>query len=463
MPHSTRHQQPLIVVPTRQYYHDPDAFNLNNIVDINKLLKTAVSSGLKAVPAVGLLLGSIVGALWPEKSKPGLQWDRIDKDVRRVVEGLLDQDKVKALRQKIESLHDNIDGYNKTDYGGRQKGEKLTYMLCRLIEIRRDFTENGTPWLTLQYFVPLATIHLTLLREQLLYWDKFYPGDAKPEKRLSDELQDAIKIYTAAAEKIRERCLKWRMEERIFVTGEEVQSWTLVGRNYHKYVRDLETDFSHEIVWGPEIGPGRRCRVEEEVDRYLQDLRDTAGAVYRQQIDDILAPALQWPQFGKAGAYDPVKRIVMAGTTGPMCSGVAFGMWHFNDREFARKHGPISKVVVHAWDRVDGFEIWYGGVSSGLRGRRGGSPRTLEVGDGESIVCVTGHAGSWLDSVSFFVSPDKHIQGGKGTDNFRIGFAEDGPANDTDTLHLDYVYGWSNSEGGFIQGFGAAFCREEIL
>ncbi|KAK4671775.1 hypothetical protein QC764_608610 [Podospora pseudoanserina] len=459
MPHSTTHQQPFIMVPTRQYYQSPDTFLLNNIVDINKLLKTAVSSSLKAVPAVGSLLGSVVSALWPEKSQPTLQWDRIEKDVRRVVEGLLDKDKANTLRQKIDSLHDLIDGYNKTAYGGRQKGEKLTFLLGWFTVTRREFTENGTPWLTLQYFVPLATLHLTLLREQLLRWDKLYPDDTMDEVRLRRELQDAITIYTTAAEQIRDKCLKWRMDERIIVTEDEAYDWCLVGRQWRKFVRDLETQFSQTISWGPEIGPSRGYRIEEEVNRYVQDLRDTAGAVYRQQIDDILAPSLQWPQFDKVGTYDPVRRVIMAGTTGPMCAGISSGMWHFNDREFAREHGPITKVVVHAWDRVDGFEVWYGGVSSGLRGRRGGSQRELEVGD-SGVNC---HAGQWLDSVSFFVSPNKHINGGNGTDNFRIGFAEDCPSNETDTLRLDYVYGWSNSGSGFIEGFGAVFCRVEIM
>ncbi|UKZ74465.1 hypothetical protein TrVFT333_002134 [Trichoderma virens FT-333] len=417
-------QQQRIVVPDRPHYQSSDSHV--NVIDVNKLLKITVSNGLKAIPTVGSLLSGLITALWPDPSKPGLRWDEIDGNVRMIVAGLLNDDKVRDLRQRINSLQDLINNYNQTPYGISQKGERFTFILSWLTIIRREFTENGTPWLTLQFFIPMATLHLGFLREQLLHWDQIYPNQPADTDRLRRELRDAITIYTAAADGIRERCLTWRLDERIVVTEREVKSrHRILGPTYHKFVRDLETQFSHEIIWA---------------ERYAQDLRDAAGAAYRQQIDDILAPSLQWPQFDREGAYDPINRDIMAGTTGPMGSGISHCMNHFNDREFARKHGRITKVVIHAWARVDGFEIWYGGVSSGLRGKCGGTPRVLEVGEGQSI-----------------------IQGGQGEDNFRIGFPEDGPGDEPGTFRLQYVYGWSNNSSGHIEGFGAAFHQTEVV
>ncbi|EHK22858.1 uncharacterized protein TRIVIDRAFT_60319 [Trichoderma virens Gv29-8] len=458
-------QQQQIVVPDRPHFQSSDShINLGNIIDMNKLLKITVSNGLKAIPTVGSLLGGLITALWPDPRKPSLRWDEIDGNVRMIVKGLLNDDKVRDLRQRINSLQDLINNYNQTPYGISQKGERFTFILSWLTIIRREFTENGTPWLTLQFFIPMATLHLGFLREQLLHWDQIYPNQPADTDRLRRELRDAITIYTTAADGIRERCLTWRLDERIVVTERKVKSrHRILGSTYHKFVRDLETQFSHEIIWGPEFGPGRGYSPDLEAERYAQDLRDAAGAVYRQQIDDILAPSLQWPQFDREGAYDPINRDIMAGTTGPMGSGISHCMNHFNDREFARKHGRITKVVIHAWARVDGFEIWYGGVSSGLRGMCGGTPRVLEVGEGQSIVCISGRVGVYLDSIRFFLSPETQIQGGQGEDNFRIGFPEDGPGDEPDTFRLQYVYGWSNNSSGYIEGFGAAFHQVEIV
>ncbi|KAK0726611.1 hypothetical protein B0T21DRAFT_37713 [Apiosordaria backusii] len=456
--HTASEEKQSIVIPDRRYVPS-DPFSLDSIVDITKLLKSAVASGLKAIPEVGSLLASLFGVLWPDPKKPSLKWDQIESNVKGIVKDLLDKDKIAHLQQLTKALHDLIKEYEQTPFGISQKGERFTFILSWLTTIRREFTDNDTPWLALPFFVPLATLHLGFLREQLLHWDKIYPGEPADEDRLRRELTNAIVIYTIAADQIREKCLKWRLDERIVVTKPERDGWSLAGSSKCKYVRDLETKFSQTIgCGGPEFGPGKGYPTETEVDRYVQDLRDAAGAVYREQIDEILAPSLQWPQFDKAGTYDPVKRVVMAGTTGPMGSGISRGMWHFNDREFAREHGPITKVVVHGWDRVDGLEIWYGGVSSGLRGKRAGSSRELVVGEGESIVHVSGHIGKFLDSIRFSVSPKKEAQGGHGTDNFRIGFPEDGPENEPGTFRLDYVYGWSNGvTRGLSRALGQCF------
>lgn len=89
-----------------------------------------------------------------------------------------------------------------------------------------------------------------------------------------------------------------------------------------------------------------------------------ADAIHQQQIKDLLAPSLQWPQFinDNGGHYDPISRNVACNTTETMGVGIVSSMEHFNNRGFAEQHGPITKVVVWAWDRMDGFEIWYGGV-----------------------------------------------------------------------------------------------------
>jgi len=171
---NTQLQRIVVPVPNRPHFQGDPHINLGSVLDLNKVLKTTVSLGLKAIPIVGSLLSGLIKALWPNPRSPGLRWDDIDKNVREIVHSLLDEDKVRDLRRRIDSLHDLIDQYNRTEYGISQKGQRFTYILSHLTVTRREFTENGTPWLTLQFFVPLATLHLGFLREQLLHWGQSF-------------------------------------------------------------------------------------------------------------------------------------------------------------------------------------------------------------------------------------------------------------------------------------------------
>ncbi|KAJ8122645.1 hypothetical protein ONZ43_g1212 [Nemania bipapillata] len=89
-------------------------------------------------------------------------------------------------------------------------------------------------------------------------------------------------------------------------------------------------------------------------ERIYQDLRDYADATYRQRIDDLLAPSLLWDQFsvGNAGKHKPVSRHVMTAITDTMGKGYAYSMKHSSDRQFAEKHGLVTKVVINVWDAV---------------------------------------------------------------------------------------------------------------
>ncbi|KAI1132596.1 hypothetical protein F5Y10DRAFT_292979 [Nemania abortiva] len=461
-----------VVVPTRSGFpaHQLTPAEWLDTLDYNGIFKALVSKGLALVPEVGSILSGLVGFLWPDKDKPQLRWDQISKGVEKIVKDLIAEDKVKQLARKTESLYELIRKYDELPYGIDQKGQKFNFILDWFTLTKRDYLDNETPWETLQYFVPMATLHLTFVRQQYFLWDKIYPNNPGAQKEAHrKELEKTIEQYTAAAKKIKDRCLKWRLDERIYMTPWHDDGAGPAGHAKSRSVGDKERDFKWHIKlnWDNGYGGDLRYNPDKMSERIYQDLRDYADAVYRQQIDDLLAPSLLWDQFGvdNAGKYKPVTRDVMTVTTDTMGIGYTGDMGHFNDREFAEKNGPITKIVINAWDTVDGFEIWYGGKSSGHRGGYGGSKRVLEVGEGESIVYVSGRMGDYMDSLRFWVSSDKKISGGamggagdpRSADNFHIGHLENGPSNDPDTFRLKYVYGWSSSD--HIQEFGATFFK----
>ncbi|KAI9934542.1 hypothetical protein ASPWEDRAFT_71317 [Aspergillus wentii DTO 134E9] len=496
--------------------------NISKMINLNGLLKMLAGFALSQVPHVGGLLSGIIGLYWPDENE-SLTWAQIEAGVRSIVRDMLDEEKVKELRKEVEVLKDLIKRYDAGSFGTQQKAEKFNYILDHFTTIKRNFLDNETPWHTLQYFIPMATLHLTFLRHQLFLWDEIYPEDAGADKEVHQkDLEDAIKEYTAAAEKIFEKCIAWRMEQTIFKTPWIKTEWVVNDPPQFRFVHDYERDIVRIAKWN--VGThlsyppnetyrdtahedpndkwqlpwehediDRRPKLgftqDDMVERYYHDLRDSADAIYRQQIKDLLAPSLQWPQFinDNKGQYTPVPRDVICTTTETLGSGITTGMTHFNDREFAEKHGPISQIAIWGWDRVEGFEIWYGGVGSGHRGGYSGEKKMLQVGEGESVVCVSGRISEfqqdnsmvpggaddryceYLHSIRFFVSQEKSIScggdGGAGEpkmpDNFRLGQPYNGPTKDPATPRVMYVYGWASDE--HIEGFGASLVKTESV
>ncbi|KAI9926076.1 hypothetical protein MW887_004537 [Aspergillus wentii] len=464
-------------------------------VSVNQLTKTLVTTGLGMIPEIGGLLATLTGLLWPDDEANNL--NQIDAGVREIVKGVLEEKAVADLRRKTEGLKEFIRRYGQSSVGISQKGQQLTYLLGEFTIIKRDYLDNETPWQTLQYFVPMATLHLALLRDQLFLWDEIYP-EARDQGKDTEvhraELQRHIKQYTTAAQKIFARCIKWRMEERIkdeeSVDVEPMRRKEIRFRNVYDFERGVhkrsETNTHPGSPWAP---PPPRSRENLQLDRFYENLRDSADSIYRQQIKDLLAPSLQWPQFINRNK-EPITREIICNTTEPMGEVVAADMKHFNDRELAEQHGQITRISLFAWDRVNGFEIWYGDTSSGFRGNKDGTERILHVGEDEAVVCVSGNIDSrGLNSLQFWINQDKKICGGGGggfgnpkiSDNFRLGQpynGKSGTATAPSTPRLRYVYGWSCDSSSTINipeisellgvatgviGFGASLAKTEEL
>lgn len=209
-------------------------------------------------------------------------------------------------------------------------------------------------------------------------------------------------------------------------------------------------------------------------ERDYGNLLDYVDIAYRDEIEWYLSLSLCWPNLAVENKHDWVAYTQTPYMDTRIAGHGAYPMSHFNDREFFLQHGPITKVEIHAWDGVDGIEVWYGGQSSGLRGKRGGTVRTLDVGPGENIVCVSGHIGTVVDTIKFQVNKGKKIGGGgnragypTADDTFRLGSDTDGPL-DWD-LKLAYLYGWytgdqNTFEGrGWVQQLGAVMVGKQNL
>lgn len=186
------------------------------------------------------------------------------------------------------------------------------------------------------------------------------------------------------------------------------------------------------------------CLAEAAYHQYL----DWADIVYRQQIDDILAPSLQWNNFKMRNSHNFIRAERTVSKTWVACGNAyELGWKHFNDRELVQKHGPITKVVLNCAAWIDGFEIFYERVSSGLRGATGGERHDIDLQPHEAIMRVVGSFGTIEDPnlrcIDFSASLNKSLKGGEGAakPDWQVGLAGDGPPASREEQRLQYVYG----------------------
>ena len=380
---------------------------LNDTLSTNDMMKQDVMAGLSLVPDAGSALDLLVSLFWPDSGSN--TWDQIAAGVKAICAGLIQEQMVKDLADKTQGLYALMHDYRQTSYGITQKGEKLTFILGWFIENKPSYMNQTQPWVTLQYFVPMATLNLTALREQWLYWDKIYTNDqgASTAQHLND-LQSQMREYVKAANDIKTQCLTWRSG---CVTQSNWEQFGLFGMGETCTVTDNVRGITHTLkrpndsAWDPTV-QAQRAQAAANANKYYQNLLDYVDQVYRQQIDDLMSPSLQWPYFDNTGSYPDIREKVRT-TTGTMGSGLSQYMVHFNHRASRDQNGPITRIVLYGGDWISGIEVFYGNVSSGLQGKANDKMRTLDIGATEGIVKISGNVSDKLYAIQFIVSPSK--------------------------------------------------------
>ncbi|KAF2973292.1 hypothetical protein GQX73_g335 [Xylaria multiplex] len=102
-----------------------------------------------------------------------------------------------------------------------------------------------------------------------------------------------------------------------------------------------------------------------------------------------------WTSFDPTNTNIPTRRPVY--WYNPLGKGInPTGNHDWDDKQFCETRGPLSAITIYHSDWIDGIEVWHGGVSSGLRGHKGGSPSSITLGAGEVITETGGYDGDYI-------------------------------------------------------------------
>ncbi|MFC0204430.1 jacalin-like lectin [Novosphingobium soli] len=368
-------------------------------IDWNSLLETALVTGLNEVPVVGNLLSGLVGVFWPDdKDDPKVVWQQIKDDVAQLCHDLIDEQRAQGLLDEILGIGNVIDRYLEAQ--GDQKGQFFTVLLGLLEEQEPNFFHQTAPQLTLTYLVAMGTLKLTALRDQAQFFETIY-GYEDPNKALHEQMvEDTINKYITAVLVSRDTAFSWRVSK--IVANKDDSSW--FGEHYW-YVTDVLTGFYQKIPYSRRTGDSEAKRDAEGLREFI---RTQEGHKFLANLDYTLKASKLWPYFNPRNPNKPDKLAVFA-TSGPYGGSNIATSFRDDPRGL-----PISKIVLHAGDRVDGLEIFYGDVSGGLHGGRGGTRHELVLEAGETIVSAHGRGGGTIDALHFRTSSGREFGAGGG-------------------------------------------------
>jgi hypothetical protein len=407
-------------------------------------LKDLVAGIAGNVPEVGSALKGLVSFLWP--SGQLTIFAQMRSYVEALMRELIAQERVIDLDKRLTGIYNNLDAYQSSV--GTQKGQWFTAVLANLNEAEPYFLDKRNPEKTMPYFVALGTVMLTLLREQVLFYEKIYGEPDQMRAEHLSLLQDKLTNYLTASQISRSRAMYWRMS-KISLAHSTRTTVGIVGPVViHIYTAsDALTGWTARYEYNPLLSG--TSDAEERASREMLDHKQLIQDQFGIELDAFLSTSYLWKYLNPVETAQPTRKKVLF-ETGPYAG-------HRYNAFADVPRGTITRIKVHGGNRLDGVELFYDGVSGGLHGWVGGvthADATMEAG--EVIVAAYGTHGDVMHSLWFETNRGRVIGAGS---NFGKPWSADPPEGINPTL--SHISGFAGT--GHIDGLTMhwAYWREE--
>lgn len=326
----------------------------DSAVQVNNQARSVVTGALKLIPEIGGPLSALVTVFWVEQ---GDVWESIRNRVERLVDKKIDENNFRIFTQSLTGLRNQIDEYQKA-----VKQDDKERIRTRWELVNGSFLANEPHFLG-----DAMEPHVKLIMAPLL---------AKFGTMYFAHLRDAIDYgqgYGMSAEAI-DDC-RSTFEKKLARFSEHIDAVYATGIEGVKKAHDWPVG---KEKWNGIGRPPVRLRVEamqayfDFHNLYVHDVYNFVD-LWRFMHPDC---TLEAPEM-KHEIYTPVR-----------------GTWHdpqlLPDIPLAPKNKRITKITTWSGDYLDGFEVAYGGSSSGRLGATRGGNLMIEMAlsPGEYITSV---------------------------------------------------------------------------
>lgn len=172
-------------------------------IDPNDAAKTVVVAGLGEVPVAGKVLGPLVDILWPESKED--VWGEIRDQVEKLVKTQLTDYVLKQTQADLDGLAKVLKSY--VEYAKPGHTPSLTSSVYTAANEQFNasmghFTTSGFEVVLLPMWAQAANMHVSLLRDGVLFGRTSWGWNDVDHESAVAELQDAIATYTSWAPRI---------------------------------------------------------------------------------------------------------------------------------------------------------------------------------------------------------------------------------------------------------------------
>lgn len=171
-------------------------------IDYNNAALVIISTGLGQVPAVGFVLSALVEIFWPSSQQD--VWAEIESKVEQLVDQKISDMVYKQVEESLTGLHNNLNEYLWAVQNTQDKNlitQKFNIAHGHFIQELPHFQSKGYELLLLPLFAQFANLHLSLLRDGVLYGaDWGWSEDIQRHQR--EQITQTIEQYTTYTDEI---------------------------------------------------------------------------------------------------------------------------------------------------------------------------------------------------------------------------------------------------------------------
>jgi hypothetical protein len=291
--------------------------------DWNNAAENAIAGALGMVPEVGSLLSALVYIFWPKSGED--VWSEIKDQVEQLIEEDIDKLVYEQVQDSLAGLNNNLNDYLSAVQTGDLPNISATWITTNgdFDQQLPSFQASGYELLLLPLFAQFANLHLTLLRDGVLFGSSWGWNEA---------------YLNTIVQKLTER-----------ITSYSSYTQTIYQQGYKSVVGKTKTN-NHE------------CQPFRSVNAYVREMT--------LSVQDF---AQLWPYFDTTKYPNPVTvyldREIYSDPVGTCDSSGAIKLPKPPTQ-------PISKITVWGWDRIDAVQLTYP-----TGGGPGGVTKTARMGD----------------------------------------------------------------------------------
>jgi hypothetical protein len=385
--------------PKGQEWQNPDKskdVEFMSETEINNIARQVLLAGLGKIPDVGGIIAGILGFIWKEiKPEIGDLIAASEQRMKSWVRGRIAEYDREFLKNKLSGLHRNLDEYVNA-INPEERRRWLDVCLAQFNDAQGFFTKSNYTLGTLGMAVDVATMHLALLRERVVYCKEIFGDETVNIASFQRKLKEGIAEYQKFVLEVAIPAeVSWRRGQ---IEIDDIDSWkghwiTLYDRGalqVYLFAKD----------------PSRRVDGDPTVLREYY-LRQATGSYAMALEANVADAARMWALLDpEAAGSQPiaVDRIMWVGP----CTGLIYkyGNEHGASQTVKREcRGMLKKIVVREYNQIDYLEFVFADhPCSGIGNKGGGIEHEVDIPDGKFIVRVD----TWWDwelvGIQFFFS-----------------------------------------------------------